>query len=182
MSWADDYLTESEINYREHIASLVPAPPPSPWKDGYTLDIGGLLAVGWGTSNWLYLLSTQGTGIVDRGGNLIERIENGLIVEQRLYADKLHHWSEQEKTYIDIFGEYAGDGIHMTRDGWRLTSLAPYWPLAVPGLISPKLVWPQSVFPLHTSHIGGWLKFGFSPDESCFVVASSSGIQVFFRQ
>jgi hypothetical protein len=171
---------------RKKLLGLDLATPPLPWRLIASLAIGGLRAVGFDQcSDLLLIVSSQGRGVV-----------NGLTGET-IARDRGEYEEEEvrlEAMGIGVLGDriiriagLCGGGLPLgTEDGWRLASVTLNRPEQSIMLISPGSDLYGGVFgyPDEMTKVAldsSVVAYGFSSTGRSFVIATTSGIDVFGR-
>lgn len=177
--------TSYELKLLDFAQEMKPTDPPDPWKHCVIIAAAGVIAGGWDINENIVLISGSGFSI------------NHPITGVQIHRDR-----DSEKTYahilnngltfklptfneeIDIFGFKAGDGIHMTDDGWNLEVIYPWWPRAsviIDHVFSKSYNYLKTAVMINVPRLDGRLKCGFSPSGSYFVILGSGGAIVYSR-
>lgn len=174
----------------ERFRNLPLLPPKEPWLPVATLAIGGFEALGFSEdSKYLLVLSSQGSSVIGSadGGMLARDSSPGMgdwLDFDNLRAEGNGPLKGQSVRLAGIFG---GGLPTVSVDGWVLDKLAPDWPSSFVTLSSPgSSPWVEGqaneitrIAP--TSGEDTVMAYGFSWDRSCFVVATSHGVDLFRR-
>lgn len=144
---------------------------PSLWKKVAYLAVGGLTEVGFADGSLLLVISHQGHGVVDlASGELLarDRQETGAWFSAARRA--AHGIGPLNGTWISVRG-LSGDQLpEVTADGWRARTSGSYVTVSAPGRR-----------PLQINESEEIRAFGFSPDGSTFIVATSPGVVIYRR-
>lgn len=172
-------LTEYERLLLSRARSLSPSRPPWPWEREWTVPASGVLACGWDAEEHLVLLSGSGYSITDvRTGERLHRDRNADEVYDRLAQSMLRFTVPYHGQTIDIFGFEAGDGIHLTGDGWSLKTIYPWWPRAsviLEQVFAPGYRYLEQAAMIDPGRLDGDIRCGFSPSGRHFVILGSGG-------
>lgn len=159
--------------------SLLPEPPPGPWRAGVNIHAGGIVAAGWDEDR-IVLLSHSGYSMIHPStGERLARDRDRDATWTALAQDRLSFTIPATSKKIPVFGIWGGDGCHVTADGWRVEVIYPWWPL--PAVILGAPIGPGANGPLEGATLldgvdgGGWICCGFSPSGSHLMIVESAG-------
>ena len=170
-----------------YLDSLAPAETILPWRRSGIVAVGGLWHVGFAPhSELLLVLSVSGRGVVD------------CATAEKLSRDDEEYYPDVGPLEADGIGPLEGQTIHVagidggglarsTADGWMIELHPLSWPeeelfLCPPGqtmLWQPAGVEPAllKLKPLPSTLVA----YGFSPTGHSLVIATSSEIEIFYR-
>ncbi len=182
-------LLPEELELLDRARQLVPHPLPSPWSRRTNIPASGIVAGGWNMDEQVLLVSADGYSLTDpHSGKQLARNRDPQLATAALSITTLTFTSGQGSVPIPVFGANGGDGIHAAPDGWRLETIAPWWPQEAILLREPHAQGsgPQRYFNgAHLLDLSGLdpvdLKCGFSPSGLHILVLCFSGAVVFSR-
>ncbi|WP_461614950.1 hypothetical protein, partial [Clostridium sp. Marseille-QA1073] len=149
---------------------------PTPWTNKVILSGTGIIAGGWDSQDNFFLISDFAYSINNPStGEMINIIYDIEIINNNLTDDYLRFINPVTREVIDIFGLNAGDGVHISYDGWCLEVIYPWWPRASvvinnvfqPGVSSREYL--DDTYMIDTEQLDGWIKCGFSKSGNHFV-------------
>ena len=163
----------------------------SPWSQGTFAAIGGLTEVGWSRDGaHLLVLSSSGRGVIAPAtGEVLardRRLESGDFDLEHVEAVAMR---PIEDALVSVAGLSGGGLALMTADGWSLEIHAPRWPFhdVILAKAGSSLLFELSQPGRHLAgcrRVARCLEFraaGFAPGGRHFVVATSDGLQLFWR-
>lgn len=184
----DAGLTPREKSLVQAARSLPPADAPRPWGPMTIIPGAGIKAAGWDAAENIVMLSRDGYTVADpRSGTQLRR-DRDFDITEGLSADFLHFRLPGAETAVHVFGVWAGDGTHVTADGWRVEVIYPLWPRCQVILHRPPspVTETQGYFGgasmLRLTRLEDFgLKCGFSPSGRGLMVLGSGGVEVTVR-
>jgi hypothetical protein len=144
---------------------------PSPWRKVTYLAVGGLTEVGFAAGSLLLVVSHQGRGVVDlASGNVLarDRQETGAWFDAARRAAL--GIGPLDGTWIGVCGLAGGQLPDATADGWQARASGDGVTVSAPGRQ-----------PLVVSESEEMRTFGFSPDGTTFIIATSPGLAIYRR-
>lgn len=182
-------LTSYQQDILKQARAMKPGEPPHPWGNRLIVPAAGVLAGGWDKNDNIILISSDGYSLTNpASGERLIRNRDSEITFKSISSGYLDFKIPDNGEEIRIFGLNAGDGTHITQDGWILEVIYPWWPLDVVIIKTPFVVGSGLHAYLDRAHmikllrLDGWLKCGFSPSDKYFVVLGSGGAEIFSRQ
>jgi hypothetical protein len=159
-----------------------------PWRNRKVFGAAGISAGGWDSSNNFYLLSNDGYSRNDPiSGQMIEFVSGFEVVNKNIHKDDLHFTIPNTGETINIFGIRAGDGLHVTQDGWVLEKIYPWYPRETVIMYNARYAdfgkqWIE-IYAINLINLGdGWLKCGFSASQKHFAILGEAGAETFSRE
>jgi len=145
---------------------------PSPWKKVTYLAVSGLTEVGFAAGSLLLVISHQGRGVVDlASGNVLarDRQETGAWFDAARRAAL--GIGPLDGTWIGVCGLAGGHLPGATADGWQARASGDGVTVSAAGRQ-----------PLVASESEEMRAFGFSPDGTTFIIATSPGLAIYRRE
>jgi hypothetical protein len=181
-------LSDYQKQLLKVIRKLSPQQPLPPWKSLIVIPGAGIISAGWTAENNVLLVSHSKYTITNPHTG--ERRDDTPLqsVYTNISKNNLQFQIPETNEFVDIFGTLAGDGNHVSSDGWQLEVIYPAWPNSIV-LIRRQEESPPStlqayqqaaIIKLHRLEYLN-LKAGFSPDERLFMIVNSAGAEVFYR-
>jgi hypothetical protein len=144
----------------------------STWRKVTYLAVGGLTEVGFANGSMLLVVSHQGRGVVDlASGELLarDRQETGAWFDAARRAAL--GIGPLDGEWIGVCGLAGGRLPAATADGWQARASGDCVTVSAPG---------RRLLQIHESE--EMRAFGFSPDGTTFVIATSPGLAIYRRQ
>ena len=145
---------------------------PSQWRKVAYLAVGGLTEVGFAAGSLLLVVSHQGRGVVDlASGDLLarDRQETGAWFDAARRAAL--GIGPLAGAWIGVYGLAGGQLPNTTADGWQARASGDCVTVSAPGRQ-----------PLLISESEEMRAFGFSPDGTTFIIATSPGLAIYRRE
>jgi hypothetical protein len=184
-------LNEHELRLLEAARDLEPGDPPSPWGARMVVSAAGVLAGGWDDHENVLVISSDGYSVTEPvTGRRLERDRDYKLTYASLSRTGLSFTIPTTSLTVPIFGQFGGDGIHGTQDGWELERIAPWWPHESIVIRTPdgarKTGIPRyrdGVYMIGLLRLEDFdLRCGFSPSGRHFMILGSAGAEVFSRE
>lgn len=141
------------------------------WRKVTYLTVGGLTEVGFADGSLLLVISHQGRGVVDLASGVLlarDRQETGAWFD----ADRRAALGigPLDGEWIGVYGLAGGRLPAATADGWQARASGDCVTVSAPG----------RQLQIHESE--EIRAFGFSPDSTTFVIATSPGLAIYRRE
>ncbi|GIN10898.1 hypothetical protein J26TS2_07650 [Shouchella clausii] len=177
--------TSYELALLEKAQKMVPKAPPLPWRQQAVLSASGVIAAGWDSNENIILLTSSGYSINHAmTGERILRDRDTDRTENNIIDRGLKFIIPDSGEEIDLFGIEAGDGVHLTVEGWSLEVIYPWWPRAsviIDHVFVQGHEYLLNATMLDIPRLDGWIKCGFAPSGNKFMVIGSGGAMVFAK-
>lgn len=179
-------LTDYEFQLLLKARGIKPSVPPHPWGNMIVISAAGVVAGGWTKEENYVVISSNGYSINNAtSGERIERNYNSELTYKNISKDYLHFTIPSNDETIDIHGIDAGDGIHITEEGWVVELIYPWWPrvsimmknVHVKNIAAKEYL--DDVYILDIPRLDGWMKAGFSPSGKHLAILGSGGVVMF---
>lgn len=181
-----DIRTPFELDLLAKAQSLKATKPPSPWEHETIIPANGVLACGWDQDENIILISGSGYSITEPiTGLCLHRERDAEWTEDCISEDRLTFHSPLLKKSTSIFGLEAGDGIHVTLDGWQVDVIYPWWPRAtvvLDYLFTPRYSYLSNATAIDIQRLDGAIKCGFSPSGKHLMMMGSGGALIYSRK
>ncbi|WHX49628.1 hypothetical protein QNH46_02785 [Paenibacillus woosongensis] len=177
--------TRFELNLLHRVQAMELTKPPEPWVNEVIIAASGVDACGWDHDENIVLISSSGYSITQPiTGLQMHRDRDSQLTDDRISGDYLTFKIPCNDQEISIFGFHAGDGIHITEDGWSLEIIYPWWPRASV-LLENVYVHPYEYLKnasiIDLKRLDGRIKAGFSPSGQHLLIMGSGGALVYSR-
>ncbi|WP_347723181.1 hypothetical protein [Lysinibacillus capsici] len=180
----NDRRTPFELDLLANAQSLICTKPPIPWAYETSIAANGVLACGWDHEENIVLISGSGYSVTEPiTGRRLHRERDMDETYDRMSDDRLTFQLPQGT--ISIFGFEAGDGIHMTADGWQVEVIYPWWPRAtvvIDYLYITNYTYLKNATAIDLQRLDGMIKCGFSPSGKHLIIMGSGGALIYSRK
>ncbi|MEB7454556.1 hypothetical protein ACP3VS_20835 [Lysinibacillus sp. VIII_CA] len=182
----NEIRTPFELDLLAKAQSLKTTKPPSPWEHETVIAANGVLACGWDQDENIILISGSGFSVTEPiTGLRLHRERDKELTEDCVSEDRLIFHSPISKKPTAIFGLEAGDGIHVTPDGWQVEVIYPWWPRAtvvLDYLFTPRYSYLNNATAIDIQRLDGAIKCGFSPSGKHVMIMGSGGAFIYSRK
>ncbi|MFE3574446.1 hypothetical protein [Lysinibacillus sp. NPDC059133] len=159
--------------------------PPSPWGHETVIPASGVIACGWDQDENVVLISGSGYSMTEPiTGSRIHRDYDANTTYDSRSEDNLFFTIPFTKEKIMIFGLDAGDGIHVSNDGWHLEVIYPWWPRAtviIDNVFKANHQYLTDATAIDLGRLDGSIKCGFSPSGNHLMIMGSGGALIYSR-
>lgn len=181
-------LNKFQKKYLSEIKKIKPDKPFTAWNNFQSAEYEGLFACGWTKDDNLLLVNYNGYKLIDPASGFTLEEDNQKLSYEYMSSNNLNFKYNGEED-INIFGIYGGRGNLVTKDGWVLDILYPYWPNCIVALKRPTKpneitleIWQGiNLIKLETLEYNN-LNCGFSNNEQFFVISGSFGVEIYGRE
>lgn len=178
--------TNYELALLEKAQKMIPQVPPLPWRQQTVLSASGVIAAGWDSKENIILISSNSGYSINHSmtGERILRDRDTDRTENNIIDRGLKFIIPESAEEIEIFGIEAGDGVHLTDEGWSLEVIYPWWPRAsviIDHVFVQGYEYLLNATMLDIPRLDGWIKCGFAPSGNQFMVIGSGGAVVYAK-
>lgn len=182
----NEIRTPFELDLLAKAQALKGTKPPSPWIHETIVPANGVLACGWDPDENIVLISGSGYSVTEPiTGRRLTRERDADCTDDSISDDRLTFQLPISKQPIPIFGFEAGDGIHMTTDGWHVEVIYPWWPRAtvvLDHLYTTHYEYLKNATAIDVQRLDGVIKCGFSPSGKHLLIMGSGGALIYSRR
>ncbi|KPN94302.1 hypothetical protein [Lysinibacillus sp. ZYM-1] len=182
----NEIRTLFELDLLAKAQSMACTKPPRPWEYETVIPTNGVLACGWDQDENIVLISGSGYSVTEPiTGRRLQRNRDAYVTEECVSVDRLTFHPPLAKQPIPIFGLEAGDGIHVTSDGWQVEVIYPWWPRAtvvLDYLFTTHYSYLKNATAIDLHRLDGTVKCGFSPSGKHLIIMGSGGALIYSRK
>ncbi|WP_285399624.1 hypothetical protein [Lysinibacillus sp. fls2-241-R2A-57] len=177
--------TSFELDLLKKAQSMELTKPPNPWEHETIIPASGVFACGWDQEEKVVLISGSGYSITEPiTGTRLHRDYDANMTYDSISEDNLFFNIPCTKEKIMIFGFEAGDGIHVTNDGWQLEVIYPWWPRAtviIENAFKANHQYLEGATAIDLGRLDAPIKCGFSPSGNHLMIMGSGGAIIYSR-